>query len=663
MTWRERLSQLNHLQQSRGFKIVASIVIGVLAIAAFVTYVVAVNAPSSAAITIEDVAPAPAAPAGDAGASGTELRPDPEKAAKEETSLNATARLVNEVLSAKQDPAGVGAAILILTLFSLGVVWIGLGLTYAGLLVVAAGVIWPMSLFGSTRGPALMIAGIAALAGSFVVLMRLLAMLFSLPGPVFAIAKNVLSEAVRMKVSLVFIVLLIFGLAALPAMLDAEQPLRYRVQSFLQYATAGSFWIIAVLVLTFAVASVCFEQRDKVIWQTMTKPVKHWQYILGKWAGISGLSLALLAVCGSAIFLFTEYLRDQKAVGESQPYVTETGKGIAADRMVLETQILVARRTAQAEPPDIDEVQFAKNVEARIEAELSMIAQLDDEDSARRAREVQQIRTKIAQGLRSSVESQYRSIEPGSREVYVFSGLKSLRGTNRPLYLRYKVDAGSNAPDAIYNITFQFPNDYPFIQSIGLGQFHTIPLLPGVIDEDGQVAVQIINGDFRTQTANPETITFAPDALELSYSAGSYRMNFLRVMAVLWVKLAFLAMLAIAAGTFLSFPVACLVSFTTFLAAEGSRFILASLDVYATEDREGKMLLIPTMIAKVAEVVGNTFKVYGDLKPTTRLVAGELLPWSSVLVGTTVLSLGTVLLFVLAWSIFRKRELAMYSGQ
>lgn len=101
-------------------------------------------------------------------------------------------------------------------------------------------------------------------------------------------------------------------------MLDPEQPLRYRVQSFLQYSVGGSFWLIAVLVLTFTTASICFEQRDKVIWQTMTKPVSHAKYLLGKWVGVTGLAAVLLLVCGAAIFMFTEYLRDQPAKDEGR---------------------------------------------------------------------------------------------------------------------------------------------------------------------------------------------------------------------------------------------------------------------------------------------------------------------------------------------------------
>jgi hypothetical protein len=52
----------------------------------------------------------------------------------------------------------------------------------------------------------------------------------------------------------------------------------------------------------------------------MTKPVASWQYILGKWLGLISLAANLLAICGSAVFLFTEYLKTQPAHGELAAY-------------------------------------------------------------------------------------------------------------------------------------------------------------------------------------------------------------------------------------------------------------------------------------------------------------------------------------------------------
>ena len=41
------------------------------------------------------------------------------------------------------------------------------------------------------------------------------------------------------------IVMLILGLTVLPRLLDDAAPLRYRVQTFLQYGTSATFWVIA----------------------------------------------------------------------------------------------------------------------------------------------------------------------------------------------------------------------------------------------------------------------------------------------------------------------------------------------------------------------------------------------------------------------------------
>jgi hypothetical protein len=85
--------------------------------------------------------------------------------------------------------------------------------------------------------------------------------------------------------------------------------------------------------------------------------------------------------------------------------------------------------------------------------------------------------------------------------------------------------------------------------------------------------------------------------------------------------------------------------------------------VYATEDDNGKTLIIPTIIANVAKGVANAFKIYSDLSPVTKLVSGLALTWQDVALGTVVLLLMTVVLYVLAVILFKRRELATYSGQ
>jgi hypothetical protein len=213
-----------------------------------------------------------------------------------------------------------------------------------------------------------------------------------------------------------------------------------------------------------------------------------------------------------------------------------------------------------------------------------------------------------------------------------------------------------------YKITLQFLGSPPEVVPIALGQFHSIPLTSRILDNNGTAELSITNGNIFTRVANPEALSFSPQGMELSYSSGSFRPNFFRCLGVLWIKLVFLAILAICASTFLSFSVASLVSMTLFLAAEGAGFVRGALDNYATEDQKGNMMIVQTVTSKIATVVSQVFRVYADLRPTSRLVEGLELSALDVASGGVVLLGSSALLYVLAVYIFRRRELAIYSG-
>lgn len=671
MKLREWLSRLDRAQRSLPFRVLASIVVVALAIAAFSTYYVVVTLPSAkesrdvAAAATTEPAPVPevaAAPTPQTPA-GPEAKPPP-GIPDEKSALEAARKLYSQLMAARTSPTNVGLGLAVLTAVALTVIWLGLGLTYLALLAVAAGVAYPLSLPGiGMPGLARLIVGSVALTAAFTALMQALRLCVSGSGPVLAVARNVLSEAVRMKISLVFIVVLIFMLASLPSVLDQSTPLRYRVQTFLQYGTGGSFWIIAVLVLFFAAATVSFEQRDKQIWQTMTKPVAPWQYILGKWIGVSGLAAVLLAVCTSGVFLFTEYLRQQPAVGETTQLVAKGEQVLTEDRMILETQVLSARKSVEPVIPfTMDNPEFQKGVEAYIQDNQTRDPQFATDPA---------MYEKVVSDLYKSLLLGFRSIEPGQYKVYRFTGLGEAKTQTAPLTLRYRIEAGTNAPDALYKLTFNFGGVFHEPVEATLGPVHTLALLPTLVNDNGEVELAIYNGAVMRGpegspiiVPNPGTVSIPSDGLEITYSAGTYQMNFLRVSLVLWVKLAFLAILAIAAATFLSFPVACLVAFSVFLIAEGTGFLTLSLEYYdALNPGENKVIWWKVIVRGVGLAVAWMFKTYSDLKPTAKLVDGKLLAWSSVIWGTTVLTVWTAVLFGTAVAIFRKRELATYSGR
>src|SRR4029079_2189337 len=114
--------------------------------------------------------------------------------------------------------------------------------------------------------------------------------------------------------------------------------------------------------------------------------------------------------------------------------------------------------------------------------------------------------------LPKQVQLAFRSVEPNGAQVYTFSGLKAARDSNSPILMRMKVNAGSNAPDALYRITVEVQNEGYRIVECPLGQMISLrpPMLPNVIDEDGVLAIKIHNRDIERGMAPPgaETISF-----------------------------------------------------------------------------------------------------------------------------------------------------------
>jgi hypothetical protein len=133
-------------------------------------------------------------------------------------------------------------------------------------------------------------------------------------------------------------------------------------------------------------------------------------------------------------------------------------------------------------------------------------------------------------------------------------------------------------------------------------------------------------------------------------------------MIVLWMKIAFLAMLGVTSATFLSFPVASLVSFATFFAAEGSAFLATALDYFQVTDNEQNVLWYRVAIYHAADVIANVLNIYGTVDPVNRIVEGLMLDWAETAGASSVMLLLCTGFGLAAVIIFRKRELAIYSG-
>lgn len=572
--------------------------------------------------------------------------------------------------------AVLAAAFAIGTAMALAAVWLGLAITYLGLAITALAVAYPVSLAPGIGGVGRLALGVIPLVFILVTLLELARILLSGSHPLLAVARNLLNEAVRMKISLVFIVILLVLLAVIPTVLNEDQPLRYRIQQWMQYGTGFGYLILALMTAFFCAASVAFEQRDKIIWQTMTKPVPAWAYVVGKWSGVMVLNAVLLLVVSGGVFIFTKYLELQPASGEVAYHriIDRSAEGgirdtsvrgefgedyRTLDRRVLEDQVLVARVGITPQRTMPSEQFFQERIERRI-------AEMRSNDP-QGFQDTQALRNELRQRLRNEIDILSRAVPLGQRQQFMFEGLERFEGTDTTFTLRYQIQAGSNDPSALYTVNF-WVNGVPWppnfedrrldgTRQVGL-KITQVMEIPAAAINEGRI--QLIVGNF---PGNPQAFVFPPDGLELLYPAGGYELNFTRVNAVLLVKLGFIAAVAIALATFVSFPVAVVVTLCVLFATESAGYMSQSLESFATTTPEGNLLPLHLLARVITVGVVWMFGIYTNLSPIESLSDGRLLGWTTLANAITVIGFWTLLLLAFGVAMLRRRELAIYSGQ
>ncbi|MGI9014444.1 MAG: ABC transporter permease subunit [Phycisphaerales bacterium] len=542
------------------------------------------------------------------------------------------------------------------------VIWLETTL-FSLFILVATAIPAGVALFFGYEDWAIAIGGMGCLLLTFSLLIRVLLLLLRFPHQILAVAHTVVKESIRHRISAVCIVLLVVLLPIVPLLDKSEPELRYRVQSFLSYSMALTFYIAACMTIFLACSTVAFEIRDRQIWQLMTKPVSRFNYLIGKWVGIGAVNVAVLSVAGLSIFMFVQYLRVQP------PNDFE-------DFLAVENEILVARESRLAEFKPLDPETLQKAVDDVIERDIALRTAISIGD-----RNEMTERRRIARELQTEHLSKQRTIEAGQYKTYVFPNLQEARDRGLPLKLRFRIHYGADDTHEIHPVTLVVEKNnqvYNLQNFLNPRTFEYVPTMSnkwdipaqavGDIGEyDGQLRLSLINGFVDEQgnlyrgerTELP--FNFDAEDLEILYTVGAFEPNYIRALMILWIKLGFLAMFGIAVSTVLSFPVATLTTFTIFLAATIGPFLAISLDQFYINSgwRIDQIVVKALGIAMVF-----LFEPFGALNPSQRLIEGLMIPWSMVLRAVWLLGIvwsGIALL--LGFLAFRDRELATYSGQ
>ena len=532
----------------------------------------------------------------------------------------------------------------------------GLAVPLVGV-TVASAVLGGGALWAGKAELAASLAAIPAFVFAFALLIQVLLFLLGISSPVFAVASAVIREAMRLRIAVGFAAVAIVVIPLIPHWIDETSQLRYQVQTYLSSSLDIMYLVCAFLTIFFGCATVAFEIRDRQAWTTLTKPVSRLSWLTGKWLGLVVLNAAILGVCTLAMVSFLAQVR-------SRPPMDPIDGAAAHD------EVLVARSGGRPVYNElaVDEVKL--RVTEIIRADPNFRA--DIEEGRRTEIEVQRT---LARAVREEHMQLQRIVPPGTEQVYLFEGLGYAREAKANLSLRYKFYAGASDPHALYPVIFFLgpEGDETWVdRQFVAAQTNVISVPADKISPDGTLRIRVANLRYDPNAPGGQemffpggaSIMFDPDGLELMYKVGDFGPNLLRAQLVNLLKLSFVAMIAVTLSSFLSFPVACLVVFTVFASGSIAPYLATSIDEYRIRTESGALKMVEAVIRSIASAVEFSVRAFGEARANGPLVEGRLVPWS--MVAWTFLLIGVAwsgVMLVLGFAVFRRKELAIYSGQ
>ncbi|MBI5773584.1 MAG: hypothetical protein HZA89_07570 [Verrucomicrobia bacterium] len=456
-----------------------------------------------------------------------------------------------------------------------------------------------------------------------------------------AIAWLTWKAAFRFRLFPLLAVLLLFVVVGLPLVIEDDGTARGFIQIVLTYTLGGVTALLGFATLWTASGTLARDVEECQMQMVAVKPVARWQIWLGKWLGLVSLNAALLMVAGGAVFALIHWR------AEKLP---------AAQREILERELLVGRNSFKPAKPDI-ETQVEKEVQARL---IQGGTFTSEETTALRA------------AIREQAVALAQVVPPrlGRRWTVDLGGAKSFL-RDQPMQMRVKFSTPEPADAALGKLVkMRWQMGVPGSAQVQRGEgalppesFHEFPLAPNLFDEHGVLTLICYNLDEQT----PMFVSFE-NGLEVLYRESGFGLNFTRGLAVIWLWLALLAALGLAAASFLSFPVAAFVALSVLGVALSSGLLASVVEsgtVFGVDEHGGRKptTLLDQLTMPAFKALLGVVNLAQSFSPIEALSTGRSITWA--VLGLACLQILVVLGGVLALFgivMFTRRELAAQSA-
>jgi len=451
---------------------------------------------------------------------------------------------------------------------------------------------------------------------------------------IWAVARNTLAQALRMKIAAVVVLLLLILLPLMSMVMDGDGTLLGKLQTFTSYGLGLISLLLCILTIAISTFTLSNDIKRKHIFLVISKPIHRWQLVLGKLVAVILLNVILLSIFSGVLYACTLLIprmagatEMEKIRAEAEFFTSRVGIEAAIDKEMLKAQAKSRYDELEKSGQIPEDMSYGRIMGELYGQEVMKAKKVDPGEVKEWDFENVRVKNPDAPDAIFFIRCQYRAVTPQPDEKvfgrWSIGDLRQLRAGTRPTTPVYKIDRAG---------AVRVPHEF------------AIPA--DAIAEDGYLGIAFFND------VSLNITTIIPEDLEVLYQTGGFTENFLRAGLMILVRLIFLAGLGISLTTWLSFPVAILVCVSVFFVGLTNGFILDAIDSLGTTAGIIYSLTVKPLLWLLPQFDG-------DYNPNGYIVDGRTIRWT-FLATTAVVTLFVkgLLMFFAGMLIFSRREVA-----
>lgn len=452
--------------------------------------------------------------------------------------------------------------------------------------------------------------------------------------PILAIAAITIRTAIRSKIVVSLLAILMAIIVLLPLTVKGDGTLGGQVQIIIGYTLGIAGTLLAMATLWAGCAAVSSEIQEKQIQMLVAKPVRRGEIWMGKWLGLMAMNALLLSASVGATYGLLHWRLRPSQLSE-------------ADQARLKHEVFVARSEVKMQMPDVEEQTRAQFEDMKKKGALP--ANADPED--------------VLTAIRQNFQNLAGAVPPGNARSWPIT-LPAGISEDAELTVRFKFAISSVDRNPVAGMWLAGPPSNRELlrlpQTNAPMAFHEVRIPARVLGGGTELLLSYANF-----AENGATVVFAgTDAITVLFPISGFGVNFLRGALVVFAQLAFLTALGVTAGTMFSLPVAGLLSLVTLMLLLSSGFL--------TELSEAKHLFsnwknASALLEFANDALRMMYKAMNAVirpldfsSPWDEIATARIVPWARV--AKSFLVGGLLYGGLLAWFgtyVFNRREVAL----